>query len=85
MRPEILNKLFMSVSTLEGIGPKTAKLLGKLFGMADGEEPRVIRLITHLPSGVIDRRNQPEIAFAAEGAIVTMKVRVDRQDRKSVV
>lgn len=78
MRPEILNKLFMSVSTLEGIGPKTAKLLGKLFGMGDGEEPRIIRLITHLPSGVIDRRNQPEIAFAAEGAIVTMKVRVDR-------
>jgi ATP-dependent DNA helicase RecG len=78
MRPEILNKLFMSVSTLEGIGPKTAKLLGKLFGMADREEPRVIRLITHLPSGVIDRRNQPEIAYATEGAIVTMKVRVDR-------
>ncbi len=78
MRPEILNKLFMSVATLEGIGPKTVKLLAKLFGMGDGEDPRVIRLLTHLPSGVIDRRNQPEIAYAAEGAIVTLKVRVDR-------
>ncbi len=78
MRPDILNRYFTPVSSLEGIGAKTAKLFGKLLGLPQGEEPRLIRLLTHIPTGVIDRRNMPEIAYAAEGALVTLKVRVDR-------
>ncbi len=78
MRPDILNRYFTPISSIEGIGAKTAKLFSTLFGMGDGEEPRLIRLLTHIPSGVIDRRNMPEIAYAAEGSIVTLKVRVDR-------
>ena len=78
MRPDILNRYFTPISSIEGIGAKTAKLFSTLFGMAEGEEPRLIRLLTHIPSGVVDRRNMPEIAHAAEGAIVTLKVRVDR-------
>ena len=31
-----------------------------------------------LPHSVIDRRNRPGIAYGAEGAIVTLDVRVDR-------
>ncbi|MGB8817136.1 MAG: ATP-dependent DNA helicase RecG [Rhizobiaceae bacterium] len=78
MRPEILNRYFIPVSSVSGIGPKTARLFARLFGLGEDEEPKLIRLLTHIPSGVIDRRNMPEIAFAAEGAIVTLKVRVDR-------
>ena len=59
--------------------PKTAKLFATTFWPARKAKSRsLIRLLTHIPSGVIDRRNMPEIAFAAEGAIVTLKVRVDR-------
>ncbi len=78
MRPDILNRYFTPVSSIAGIGAKTAKLFSTLFGMPEGSEPHLIRLLTHIPSGVIDRRNMPEIAYAAEGAIVTLKVRVDR-------
>ena len=78
MRPDILNPLFVSISALDGVGPKIAKLFERLLGSGDGAEPRIVRLITHLPHSVIDRRKQPGIAFSPEGAIVTLKVRVDR-------
>ena len=39
---------------------------------------RVGDLLFVLPHSVIDRRNRPGIALAAEGAIVTLEVRVDR-------
>ena len=78
MRPDLLNRYFTPVSSVEGIGPKTAKLFGKLFGLPEDEEPKLIRLLTHIPHGVIDRRNMPKIVNAAEGTIVTLKVRVDR-------
>ena len=78
MRPDILNPLFSAVSALDGVGPKIAKLLERLLDSSDGTEPRIARLVTHLPHAIIDRRNQPGIAFSPEGAIVTLKVRVDR-------
>jgi ATP-dependent DNA helicase RecG len=78
MRPDILNPLFVPISALDGVGPKVAQMFGKLLGSSDGSEPRIVRLITHLPHAVIDRRKQPGIAFSPEGAIVTLKVRVDR-------
>jgi ATP-dependent DNA helicase RecG len=78
MRPDILTPLFGSVRTLAGIGPKLAETLGKLLDAPEGEEPRVVDLLFHLPVGVIDRSRQPGIAGAAEGAIVTLKVRIDR-------
>ena len=78
MRPDILTPLFGSVRTLAGIGPKLAETLGKLLDGPEGAEARVVDLLFHLPVGVIDRSRQPGIALAAEGAIVTLKVRVDR-------
>jgi ATP-dependent DNA helicase RecG len=78
MRPDSLNRYFTPISAVAGVGPKTVKLFARLFGLAEDEEPKLIRLLTHIPAGVIDRRNMPEIAFAAEGATVTLKVRVDR-------
>ena len=77
MRPTILNPLFAPLSSLDGIGPKLEKTLGKLLKGPD-DEAHVGDLLFHLPHTIIDRRNQPGIAAAPEGAIVTLKVLVDR-------
>ncbi len=80
MRPDILNPLFASATTLPGVGPKLIKILGRLFRLpeAPGVEAKVVDLIWHLPSGVIDRSHRPLIAEAPEGQIVTLKVIVGR-------
>ncbi len=79
MRPEILNPLFRPVTSLPGIGPKLANALSRLLVGGDAAtSARVIDLLFHLPTGLIDRRRQPGIAAAPEGAIVTLKVRIDR-------
>jgi ATP-dependent DNA helicase RecG len=79
MRPPVLDPLFAPVSVVDGIGPRIAKLLGNLLPVPDAmDEPRVLGLAFHLPHSIIDRRKQPGIAFAPEGAIVTLKVRIDR-------
>lgn len=78
MRPDILNPLFASATTLPGVGPKLIKTLGRLFGLPDapGVEAKVADLIWHLPSGVIDRSHRPAVMEAPEGQIVTLKVLV---------
>ncbi|WP_062202598.1 ATP-dependent DNA helicase RecG [Aureimonas sp. AU12] len=79
MRPSILDPLFASVSTLNGVGPKVSALLAGLVAPAGAEDgARVRDLLFHLPSGVIDRRRREEIATAPEGVLVTLEVRVDR-------
>jgi ATP-dependent DNA helicase RecG len=82
MRPEILNPLFSPLSTLPGIGAKLEKALTRLLVGADSGRPaRIADLLFHLPSRVIDRRNQPGIARSPEGAIVTLKVWIDRHQK----
>ncbi|EJT05914.1 ATP-dependent DNA helicase RecG [Rhizobium sp. CCGE 510] len=78
MRPAILDPLFSPISGLPGVGPKIADLLVKLLGRETLEDCRVIDLIFHAPFSLIDRRNQPGIARAPQGAIVTITARVDR-------
>ncbi|MEM8749293.1 MAG: ATP-dependent DNA helicase RecG [Pseudomonadota bacterium] len=79
MRPSILNPLFAPVSRLTGIGPKIAQALTRLLrGHENAAEARIADVLFHLPTGLIDRRNQPEIAMAREGEIATIKVVVDR-------
>ena len=83
MRPPLLNPLFRPVTSLDGIGDKLAQALRRLVGAADADgPPRVGDLLFHLPAAIIDRRNQPEIALAPAGAVVTLKVRVDRHQRR---
>jgi ATP-dependent DNA helicase RecG len=53
MRPDILNPLFAEVETLPGVGPQVAKLLKKL------DITRVVDLLYHLPTGVIERVRAP--------------------------
>ena len=77
MRPSALNPLFASAQALTGIGPRLIVLLKKALKLPPGTaEPRVLDMLWHLPTGVIDRRAEPEVASAVPGTIVTLKVRV---------
>ena len=76
MRPALLNPLFAPVTTLGGVGPKQDKLFRYLLGR--DETPRLVDLLLHLPASVIDRRARPKIRDAAQGAVVTLEVTVDR-------
>jgi ATP-dependent DNA helicase RecG len=77
MRPPVLNPLFASLSALPGIGPKLEKLFGRLIGR-DGEPPRVVDLLFHLPAGFVDRRNRPKLSDVKPDTVVTVEVTVDR-------
>jgi ATP-dependent DNA helicase RecG len=75
MRPEILNLYFASASRLKGIGAKVEKLLSPLV-RAQSPDPaatalpaRLVDLLFHLPSGVIDRRNAPALPICPSRAL----------------
>lgn len=70
MRPEILFPLFAPVTSLPGIGPRLGKLVEKIAG------PSVLDLLWHLPAALVDRRFQPTVRDAPEGALATLRVRV---------
>ncbi|MFN6951515.1 MAG: ATP-dependent DNA helicase RecG, partial [Albidovulum sp.] len=70
-RPAILFPLFAEMETLEGVGPKTAKL----FAQMGVQRPR--DLLFTLPHAVIDRRLRPTIKGAALPATVTVAVTVE--------
>ncbi len=70
LRPTVLNPLFADVTTLSGVGPRIAKLMAKLAG------PKLIDLVWHVPSGVIDRRFSPKVGDAPPGRICTLTVEV---------
>jgi ATP-dependent DNA helicase RecG len=70
MRPSILFPLFAETRTLPGVGPKIAKLIERAAGT------RLLDLIFHLPSGIIDRSYRPKLIAAEEGRILTAEVNV---------
>src|ERR1700758_1396594 len=76
MRPAPLNPFVAPVTSLSGVGPKQDKLFRYLLGRE--ETPRLIDLLLHLPSSVIDRRARPKIRDAVPGSVVTLEVTVDR-------
>ena len=71
MRPDSLNPLFAPVTALRGVGPRLAKPLGRLVGA------KVVDLLWHLPTGLIDRSLSPTVAAAPDGAIITVTVTID--------
>jgi ATP-dependent DNA helicase RecG len=77
MRPLLLNPLFAPLSALPGIGPRLEKLLARLIGR-DNEPPRIIDLLFHLPTGFVDRRNQPKLSEVEPDTVVTVAVTIDR-------
>ncbi len=76
MRPALLNPLFAPVTSLSGVGPKQDRLLRYLLDRS--ETPRLVDLLLHLPTNVIDRRARPKIRDAVPGSVVTLEVTVDR-------
>ena len=77
MRPNVLNPLFAPLSALAGIGPKLEKLFGRLISR-DSEPPRIIDLLFHLPTGFVDRRNQPKLSEVKPDTVVTVAVTIDK-------
>ncbi len=77
MRPHQLTPLFAAARSLAGIGPRMELLLKKALRLPPGVgEPRIIDLLWHMPTGVIDRRASPTVAAAVPGTIATLDVRV---------
>lgn len=78
MRPSEIDTFFRAVSSLTGIGPKVADLLAKLTNREDRDDTKIIDLLLHVPSNLIDRQIGPGIAHVLEGGVSTLKVFVDR-------
>lgn len=70
MRPTILFPLFAETSTLPGIGPGLARLIGRIAG------GRILDLLFHLPVGVIDRTWQPKLNEIGESRVATFTLNV---------
>ena len=73
MRPSILDPLFVPLTSLAGIGQKTASLIARVVGRDVDEEVRSVDLLLLPPHRLIDRCNQPGVAFAPKNSIVTLK------------
>lgn len=69
-RPEILFPLFAEATSLDGVGPKTAKLMEKL-GLA-----RVRDLLLHPPSRLTDRRLRADLTGVPDGEVATVRVTI---------
>ncbi len=71
MRPEILYPLFANISSLKGVGERTYKLLSNLIA-----GNKIVNLLWHLPSGIIDRTYSPRLIDAVPGRICTITAKV---------
>jgi ATP-dependent DNA helicase RecG len=78
MRPAILNPLFAPARSLKGVGEKVEKLLAAFLRGPSVGEARLVDLIFHLPTGVIDRRQRPLIRDLPQSGVVTVHVTVGR-------
>jgi ATP-dependent DNA helicase RecG len=81
MRPTLLNPLFSGAAGLKGVGAKLDKLMAGFLRPAygaPGETTRIVDLLFHLPSGVVDRRFRPDIARLPREGIVTVEAKVQR-------
>jgi len=83
MRPDLLNPLFASVTSLPGIGPRLVKRLAKLLdigGATQELEPHVADLLWHFPVSVIDRTFQPKISEFGQDVMATLELVIDRHE-----
>ena len=75
MRPAILNPLFVEATKLRGVGPKVASALDRLVGRPS-HPARVLDLVFHLPTAVVDRSTRAKIRDAPRDQVVTLEGRV---------
>jgi len=81
MRPSILNPLFAGAAGIKGVGQKLDKVLAGFLRPphgAPGDTTRIVDLLFHLPSGLVDRRYRPRIAELPQSGVVTVEVTVGR-------
>ncbi|MCP4320087.1 MAG: ATP-dependent DNA helicase RecG [Hyphomicrobiales bacterium] len=78
MRPNLLDPLFVPITSYSGIGPKIAALIARALGRESADDTRAVDLLLLAPHRLIDRRNQPGIVNSPENAIVTLTLHVDR-------
>ncbi len=71
MRPDILFPLFADISTISGIGPRSAELLDKAMGR------RIRDVVLTPPSGLVERKRLQSISSAVDGDMVILNVHVD--------
>ena len=78
----LLNPLFAGAASIKGIGQKLDKLLAGFLRPAHGATPedttRIIDLLFHLPSGIVDRRLRPKIADLPRDGVVTVEAIVSQ-------
>lgn len=75
MRPSFLNPMFLPISRINGVGPKTAPLIHKAIG---GDLVKDAAL--HLPFRYLDRRFNSKIADAKTGTNANFEVFVDAHE-----
>jgi ATP-dependent DNA helicase RecG len=81
MRPPLLNPLFAGASGLKGIGDKLDRLMAPFLRpahAAPATTTRIIDILFHLPSAVVDRRFRPKIAQLPREGVVTIEATVMR-------
>ncbi|MCZ2204381.1 ATP-dependent DNA helicase RecG [Bartonella sp. A05] len=79
MRPDLINPFFNSICILSGINLKAYSLLAKVLNINPTQHtPTLIDLLKLMPHSVIDRRMQPNIAFAQAGTTVTLEIIIDQ-------
>lgn len=71
MRPDILFPLFADISTVSGVGPRSAEYLEKSMGR------RIRDIVLTPPNGLVERKRLPGISSAVDGDMVILKVHVD--------
>lgn len=76
MRPPVLFPLYADASGLKGVGEKALEALRRLFGKSQREPVRLLDVVLHLPSSLIDRRHICCIADIQAGQVCTLKLRV---------
>ncbi|WP_262696314.1 ATP-dependent DNA helicase RecG [Kordiimonas aquimaris] len=75
MRPEVLFDYFADIERLPGIGKRNKLAIERIAG------DRMVHLLMHMPTGLIDRRYRPSLIDAVPGSIVTVLVTVDKHVR----
>ena len=77
MRPELLNPLFVELTSLKGIGEKLGRLLQTLL-RGEAGPARMVDALFHLPTGIIDRRFRCTIAQLPVQGVATLEVTIGR-------
>lgn len=76
-----IGPLTRPVNRLAGVGPARAERLAHLLARPSALETRTFDLLSHLPTGVIDRRRLVPVAEAPDRAVATFTVRIKRHDK----